>query len=143
MPNVEVFNREDEPVALRSFTGKVVVLNLWATWCAPCREEMPSLGTLQARYDKSQVEVVALAADRAGWDRIDAFMAEVGVDNLTLLRDPSNEVAISLAIRGLPATLVTDKRGRKVDLHLGFRDWASDDSIALIEQARTPSTVDT
>ena len=86
LPALAFQDMEGAETTLAAFTGKVVVLNLWATSCAPCREEMPSLDRLQARFEDQPVVVLALSVDRAGPERVRAFLDEVGVRHLRVYR---------------------------------------------------------
>jgi thiol-disulfide isomerase/thioredoxin len=111
--------------SLADFRGKVVVLNLWATWCAPCKLEMPSLDRLQAELGGPDLQVVALSLDRAGTeDRVDRFLKdEIGAEHLELYRDPEAATSRALGVLGLPTTVIVDREGREVGRALGHRDW--------------------
>jgi len=89
MPELTFSTLDGNETSLADYAGRVVVLNLWATWCAPCREEMPSLDALQAMFPKDEVTVLALSVDRTGKDKIEDFLEEVGTDRLTVVHDPS------------------------------------------------------
>lgn len=121
-------------------TGEVVVLNFWATWCAPCKREMPTLAALQDEFDGRPLEVRTLAMDRAGPEALQAFMADIDVDDLTIWRDPKMATAQPLGIPGLPVTLVIDGQGNEVFRHAGYADWAAPEVVAFLEEllADTP-----
>lgn len=131
-PDIEFLDMEGKPARLSDFRGYVVVLNLWATWCAPCREEMPSLDRLQAAFADRPVLVVALSVDRQGPERVRAFLDEIGISNLHVYRDPSMRVTRVLRVPGLPATLLIDRAGREVGRHLGIAEWDGDEVQAAI-----------
>lgn len=133
IPDLAMVDRGGEAVALDRFAGRVVVLNLWATWCAPCRREMPSLAALQEAFPEAALTVVALALDRASFDELDDFMAEVGASNLLVLQDASMASARALDVPGLPATLVVDRDGAERFRHLGYADWSTADVIAALQ----------
>ncbi|MFW5833128.1 MAG: TlpA family protein disulfide reductase [Pseudomonadota bacterium] len=137
MPALTMRDRSDAPVELDAFEGRVVVLNLWATWCAPCRREMPSLAALQAAFDEADVQVVALALDRADFEALDAFMAEVGASNLLVLRDAGMASARALDAPGLPATFVVDREGTERFRHFGFADWSTPEVIEALRALAT------
>src|SRR5713101_3072283 len=99
--------------SLADFKGKLVLLNLWATWCAPCREEMPALDRLQAELGGPRFEVVALSIDQNGVDAVRKFYAEVGVRNLAIHLDPSGRSIRELSTVGVPTTLLLDREGRE------------------------------
>lgn len=125
---------DGQPTSFEAFKGKVVVLNLWATWCAPCRLEMPSLDRLQARFTHQPVIVLALSVDRAGPERVQTFLDEVGVKNLHVYRDPKAAIIRTLRVPGLPATLLVDKEGREVGRVLGIAQWDGPQAVEAVER---------
>jgi thiol-disulfide isomerase/thioredoxin len=128
-------------VTLDDFKGEVVVLNLWATWCAPCREEMPSLDRLQAMEGGADLEVVALSLDRGGdLQQIKDFYAEVGVRHLAIYRDPKAAAGRALGALGLPTTVVIDQEGREVGRLLGPAEWDSTEALALLRSLIEPES---
>ncbi len=127
VPSVIVQDLAGNPVDLeaRLSNGEVTVLNFWATWCAPCKREMPTLAALQDAFADRPLQVLTLAMDRAGPDALRAFMADVGADRLEILRDPIMEVSAPYSVTGLPITIVVDIEGYEVFRHAGVADWAS------------------
>jgi thiol-disulfide isomerase/thioredoxin len=124
-----------KPVKLSDWKGRVVLVNLWATWCAPCRKEMPDLAELQKELGSDQFEVVAISVDRKGAEASAAFLKETGADNLKLYVEPTTAIVSDLQAAGLPATLLIDREGREIGRLLGPADWASPEAIALIKAA--------
>jgi len=124
-----------KPVKLSDWKGRVVLLNLWATWCAPCRKEMPDLSKLETELGSDQFEVLAISVDRKGAEASAAFLKETGVDNLKLYVEPSTKIVSELQSAGLPATLLIDRQGRELGRILGPADWASPEAQALIKAA--------
>lgn len=117
--------------SLADFSGKVVLLNIWATWCVPCRKEMPTLDRLQATLGGSRFDVVALSIDR----RIDAvrkFFAEVGIQKLAMYLDSSAKATRELGAVGLPTTLLLDSRGHEIGRLIGPAEWDSPEMAAII-----------
>lgn len=133
LPEIRYLDPAGNETALGALAGRVVILNLWATWCLPCREEMPSLDRLQANYPKDRLTVLALSVDRASQDQVEAFLKEVGATNLTLGLDPKNRVPRLLKVPGLPATLVIDKQGREIGRLYGGAAWDGPEAAALID----------
>jgi thiol-disulfide isomerase/thioredoxin len=133
MPELTFSTLGGNETSLTDFTGRVVVLNLWATWCAPCREEMPSLDALQAMFPKDEVTVLALSVDRTGKDKILDFLQEVGIKRLTVAHDASAKAPRTLKVPGLPATILVDRKGREAGRVLGIEDWAGPDPVAAVE----------
>ncbi len=121
--------------SLAAFRGKTILLNLWATWCVPCREEMPSLDRLQSRLGGADFEVVAINIDTTRLERRRAFLDEVGVKSLAFYSDPSADVFQTLKkagkVVGLPTSILLDARGCELGAMPGPADWASDDAIKL------------
>ena len=111
--------------SLADFRGRVVVLNLWATWCPPCREEMPTLDALQAELGGEDLAVVALSVDQAGPEIVRDFYADTGVKHLGVYNDASMGVMADVRARGVPTTLVLDRRGREIARLTGSTDWSS------------------
>ncbi len=123
------------PKDLSNWKGRVVLLNLWATWCAPCRKEMPELSKLQTLLGSADFEVVALSEDLKGAGASSAFLKESGADNLSLYIDQKATALAAIASVGLPTTLLIDRNGKEVGRLLGPADWASEDAQKLIKAA--------
>lgn len=134
VPRIAFTDGDGADRSLGDFRGRVVLLNLWATWCAPCRREMPALDRLQARLGNRGFEVVALAVDRAGPEQVREFLAEVGAPHLKLYLDRTTRSMRTLGIIGLPTTLLIDRRGREVGRLIGAAEWDSDEALGLIER---------
>ena len=117
---------------LSNWKGRVVLLNLWATWCAPCRKEMPELAQLQKLMGSADFEVVALSEDLKGAEASAAFLKEIAADNLALYVDPKATALAAIQSVGLPTTLLIDRNGKEVGRLLGPADWASEDAQKLV-----------
>jgi thiol-disulfide isomerase/thioredoxin len=124
------------------FRGKTVLLNLWATWCGPCREEMPALNNLQKEMGGADFEVVAVNIDTGSDEKPKAFLQETGVDALAYYRDSSMDVFNVMKKEGLafglPVTLILDKEGCLVSAMNGPAVWDSADAKAMIAAAKAP-----
>ena len=118
---------------LADWKGKVVLLNLWATWCAPCRKEMPALDRLQKALGGDQFEVVALSVDRAGAPASKKFLEEAKVANLKLYTESTSKSIGTLRAAGLPTTILIDREGREVGRLAGPAEWDSADAKKLIQ----------
>jgi thiol-disulfide isomerase/thioredoxin len=118
---------------LSKWKGRVVVLNLWATWCAPCRKEMPDLAKLQKAMGGPDVEVVALSLDRKGLPASQAFLKEIGADNLATYIEPEGKSLAALQALGLPATILIDRNGKEAGRLLGPADWSSPEAQAMVK----------
>lgn len=133
VPEIQFQDGSGRARTLAEFRGKVVLLNLWATWCAPCREEMPSLDRLQTRLGGPDFEVVALSIDQQGVPAVRKFYDELGIKALQLYNDPSAQAGFKLATRGLPTTLIIDRTGREVGRRVGPAEW---DAPKMVEELR-------
>ena len=128
---------EDEqgrPRSLTEFRGKIVLLNIWATWCGPCRREMPSLDRLQGLLGGTDFEVVALSIDRAGLDPVRKFYADVGIRNLAIYVDRSGKATRDLGTVGVPATLLIDRDGRELGRLVGPAEWDEPDIVRFLKR---------
>jgi len=120
----------DVEVPLDQWRGKWVVLNFWATWCAPCRHEMPSLARLQVAMP--EIAVLPVATGRNSVTGITKFFAEAGVTGLPVLRDPKSVLAREMAVMGLPVTVILDPQGREVARLIGDAEWDSATAQAVL-----------
>ena len=119
---------------LAEFKGKVVLLNVWATWCGPCRKEMPTLDRLQAALGGPDFEVVPLSIDRKGMAAINKFYAEIGIQHLSrYVTSAANDAFEKLAVFGLPATLLIDRQGRELGRLEGPAEWDSPDMVTFLK----------
>ena len=118
---------------LSAHFGPVLVVNFWATWCAPCRKEMPSLDRLQAEFEIDDVKVLAIASGRNEEAKIDAFLDSVDVHNLAIRLDPTLSVASSLLVRGLPVTLLLNRKGEEVARLTGDAEWDSPSALRIVK----------
>ncbi|ETX27655.1 TlpA family protein disulfide reductase [Roseivivax isoporae] len=123
---------DGETASLGDYAGKWVLVNFWATWCAPCREEMPMLSDLQRDLGGADFEVVTIATGRNPKPAMRAFFDEIGVDNLPLLRDPKSGLAREMSVLGLPITVLLNPDGQEVARLQGDADWSSDSAKAVI-----------
>ena len=131
---------EGDEMTLSEYNGKYVVLNFWATWCAPCRKEMPHLSELQADLGSNTFEVVTIATGRNPPQAMKDFFAQIEVDNLPLHRDPKQKLARDMAVLGLPITVILDPEGMEIARLRGDADWASDSAKSIIRALSAPET---
>jgi thiol-disulfide isomerase/thioredoxin len=124
---------EGKTARLSEHTGKIVLLNFWATWCAPCRKEMPMLAELQSELGGADFEVITLATGRNDPAAMARFFAEIGISNLPLHTDANSAVAREMGVLGLPATVLIARDGTEVARLLGDADWASDSAKNILK----------
>lgn len=122
-------------IDMGNWKGRVALVNLWATWCGPCRAEMPHLAKLQELYGGDQFEVVALSVDLKGAEASAAFLKEIKADNLALYVDKTTKAMRKLGAIGLPLTVLVDRQGREIGRLLGPADWTAEEAKRLIEAA--------
>ena len=127
-------DEEGHKLTLKDFRGKVVLLNVWATWCIPCRKEMPTLDALQARLGGDSFQVVELSIDEGGFPVIRQFFTEIGITHLKPYLGDSIRVMAGLAVFGLPTTILIDRDGKEMGRLVGPAEWDSPDAIAFFEK---------
>ena len=132
-PWASVDDEKGQPVDLgERLKGKVVVLNFWATWCAPCIQELPTLDKLQADLGSDKFAVVVVSVDLRGMEKVGPFWAEKGYKNLAIRLDQRGSMMRAFGTRGLPTTFLVDHEGNVVGYLEGHADWASDEAKALV-----------
>lgn len=132
LPDIQFENSQGEAMSLADFHGKIVLLNLWATWCAPCRREMPTLERLQATLGGPDFQVVALSIDRQGLPAVKEFYAELGLETLPIYVDETGAAQRALSVLGLPTTLLLDREGNEIGRLLGPTEWDSPEMVAFL-----------
>lgn len=134
MPPLSFVDAEGRRVDLADFKDRVILLNLWATWCGPCVKEMPSLDRLQSQLGGDAFQVVALSLDRGGRTAVEPFYKKTGVEHLTVFLDPGSESMKVLSLRGLPTTILVDPEGRELGRVEGAVEWDSPEVVAFLRQ---------
>jgi thiol-disulfide isomerase/thioredoxin len=139
IPDLAFEDAAGKKLTLASFRGRTVLLNLWATWCVPCRKEMPTLDALEGELGSSRFQVVAVNIDTRDPDKPKKFLKDIGVNKLAYYADPSAKAfqdlkSIGRAF-GMPTTLLVDPHGCEIGTIAGPAEWASKDAVKLIEAA--------
>jgi thiol-disulfide isomerase/thioredoxin len=132
LPVLRFADGKGTPTSLAAFRGKVVLLNVWATWCPPCRKEMPTLDRLQAALGGPGFAVVALSIDQGDTSTVQAFFAQTGITRLHPYVDTFGEATGSLGAGGIPLTLLIDRDGREIGRKLGPAEWDHPQMVELI-----------
>jgi len=132
-PELAFLDHKGHTTNLADFHGRVVVFNLWATWCPPCISEMPALDRLASRLAEEPFSIVAVSLDREGKRVVDAFYQRAGLTTLLQYFDPRGRVAKDLGTSGLPATVVIDHEGREVGRLSGSIDWSSPEALSYLQ----------
>ena len=133
LPDIQFLNGNGTQTSLAGLRGKVVLLNVWATWCAPCREEMPALDKLQAALGSDKFQVVALAVDKSGVAGAKKFLGEIKAGKLEAFADPTAKEGTRLKVIGMPTTILIDAQGREIGRLIGPAHWDSPEAKRLIE----------
>lgn len=128
------FDGEEEARQIADFVGQGLVINLWATWCVPCVAEMPALQAMARALAGERIVVLPLSSDRGGAAVVRRFYAKHDIQGLGVWLDPRGEAARAWGVRGLPTTLIIDRRGREVARLEGAFDWASEESLAALRR---------
>lgn len=134
LPELRFTDGEGRSLSLQDLRGKPILLNIWATWCIPCREEMPALDRLQAELGASQLLVLPLSIDRQGLPVVKKFYEELGLTSLGIYIDQSRKAASELNVVGVPTTLLIDRDGREIARKIGPEEWDSPEIVALIRE---------
>jgi thiol-disulfide isomerase/thioredoxin len=137
-PRVVFHGPSGKPMTLSEFRGKVVLVNLWATWCAPCRRELPSLDALEAALGSNKFQVVAINTDSDGKVTAAPYLKAHDLSHLALYTDESVTMSSALGVPGIPTTVLFDSNGKEIARLVGGANWASKDAKALIKAALAP-----
>lgn len=130
---------DGNPIDLSKYAGKTILLNFWATWCAPCRAEMPSLDALNRDMGGDTFQVVTVAVGRNPVPMIEKFFADNAIETLPILRDPKMKFSGASGVRGLPVTLVLNPQGQEIARLQREAEWNSDDAKRLLNAMIAPS----
>ena len=134
-PDVAFSDGENATLSFKDFKGKVTLVNLWATWCAPCVKEMPSLEALKKARGGSDFDVVTISEDRGARKAVDPFFDKNGLVALPRYTDADSAVGRAFHIRGLPTTVLLDRDGNEIGRFEGGANWTGADALALIDWA--------
>lgn len=129
------FDALEEPLTLSSFKGQGLVVNFWATWCAPCVAEMPSLDRLAKKLDGSGVRVLVISEDRNAQQKVPRFFTKTGIENLEFHYDVRGALSNAFDVTGLPTTLLIDASGREVKRIKGATEWDTDENVEYFIKA--------
>lgn len=140
LPAFSFLDINHHSLTLDDFRDKVVLLNIWATWCPPCLEEMPSLDRLQASLGSPDFQVLALSTDQGGVNEIRAFYDDLEIRHLAIFYDPTDNVSLALKIVGLPTTFLIDRQGRVLGTRVGFAAWDSEEFITFMRKRLEANT---
>ena len=137
--NVSFRDEHGTMLSLEDFRGKYLLVNIWATWCGPCREEMPALDKLALLLVDENFEVLAISVDVSGQSVVEGFYRRHGLKNLQVYIDPSEKVLRDLGVFGIPTTVLIDPSGRELGRLIGPAQWDNPDSVeSLLQTMKSP-----
>jgi thiol-disulfide isomerase/thioredoxin len=135
VPELRFMDGEGRKMTLDAFRGRTILLNIWATWCVPCRKEMPALDRLQAKMGNADFEVIPLSIDRDGTTKVRDFYKDVGLEHLNIhVEEKPGAVSRELKVIGVPTTLLIDREGRELGRLIGPVEWDSPETVGMIER---------
>ena len=136
LPKLVVLD-SDESVVEFGYKKDISVINFWATWCAPCKKEMPSLNNLAENMKHDDVRIITVASGRNSKEAIDAFFTDNNLGNLNKFRDPRGKMAMIYGVTALPTTVVIDPTGREIGRIIGDIDWNTADIRTFFRKLMT------
>lgn len=134
LPEIRFADDQEHDLTLADFQGRVILLNMWATWCVPCRKEMPALDRLEARLGGEEFLVIPLSIDREGVGAVKRFYQQLGLEKLGIYVDRSGRGSRGLGLPGVPTTLLIDRQGREVARKLGAAEWDDAEMVGLVRR---------
>jgi len=137
LETVSFLNKDQKKFFLSDFKGKVLLVNLWATWCLPCKIEMPSLDRLQKNLGDNNFEVIAIAVEKTDISKIIDFYKETNIDHLKIYQDKTTKSGLYTKATGLPLTLLIAKNGEEIGRRNGPWEWDSDEVMSIIQELKT------
>ena len=134
-PKTIFFDTGGKELTLNDFKGRLTLVNFWATWCAPCRKEMPSLEVLSNQIGGDTFQVVTIATMRSSEEAVKKFFNDNSIIDLPKFRDPKGYLARASGVAALPLTILLDRNGNEISRLIGDADWAQDETIEFIKKA--------
>jgi thiol-disulfide isomerase/thioredoxin len=137
-PDIELRNADDDPGTLAEAQGKPLLVNIWATWCAPCVKELPTLQAVAVRAGAPRV--IAVSQDMAPRGSVDAFLDKNELADLEVWHDPKMALSSATGTEVLPTTILYDAKGRELWRYVGDLDWTGEEAARLLADAGKPAT---
>ena len=134
-PKTIFFDAGGKELTLNDFKGRLTLVNFWATWCAPCRKEMPSLEELSNQIGGDTFQVLTIATMRSSEEAVKKFFNDNNIIDLPKFRDPKGQLARASGVAALPLTILLDRNGNEISRLIGDADWAQDETIEFIKKA--------
>lgn len=127
---------DENKINLSTYNNEIYILNFWATWCLPCRVEMPSLDNLQEEMGDENFQVIIVSVERTDFSKVDDFLKEINIKNLSNYHDPTTMVGKHINAKGLPITILFDKNGKEIGRYNGDFEWDSKEVIKFITKLK-------
>ena len=134
-PKTIFFDDDGKELTLNDFKGRLTLVNFWATWCAPCRKEMPSLEVLSKQLSGDTFQVLTIATMRSSEEAVKKFFNDNNIIGLPKFRDPKGHLARASGVAALPLTMLLDRKGNEISRLIGDADWSQDETIEFIKKA--------
>lgn len=134
-PKTIFFDTGGKELTLNDFNGRLTLVNFWATWCAPCRKEMPSLEVLSNQLGGDTFQVVTIATMRSSEEAVKKFFTDNNIIDLPKFRDPKGHLARASGVAALPLTMLLDRKGNEISRLIGDADWSQNETIEFIKKA--------
>ena len=132
--NVIFLDKKDQKININEFKGKLLLLNFWATWCAPCKKEMPSLDKLQANPELDKIKIFAINIGKENLDKANKFFLDLNIKNIELYFDPPTTLAKTFSLRGVPTSILINKEGQEFARVMGSIDFEDKNFIDWIKK---------
>lgn len=134
VPDINFTNAEGKSVTLSDYKGKVILLNFWASWCAPCVKELPDLDRLQQSLGDTHFKVIALSVDGKGFPNVQQFVDRLGLKHIEVFHDAGSKMFFGLGLYGLPYSVIIDKSGKEAMRLKGLVDWTNSDVNLVLNE---------
>ena len=132
--NVIFLDKKDQKININAYKGNLLVLNFWATWCEPCKEEMPSLNNLQVNPDFSKLKIFVINIGKENLDKVNKFFIDFNIDNLEPYFDPPTTLAKTFSLRGIPTSILINKEGQEFARVIGSIDFEDKNFVDWIKK---------
>ena len=140
-PDVSFRDPDGGEISMADFRGVPVLMNLWATWCAPCVKELPTLNDLSKSHAiEGEIGIIAVSQDMAPQNSVRAFLQRLKIDDLGAYQDPDSALSTRLGAQVLPTTILFDAEGREVWRYVGDLDWTGEEAARLLAEAGKPAS---
>ena len=132
--NVIFLDKSDQKININQFKGSILILNFWATWCKPCKDEMPSLDNLQVNPDLNQLKIFPINIGKEKLEKVNEFFVDLNIMNIQTYYDPPSTLAKTFSLRGIPTSILFDKDGNEFARIIGSINFEDENFISWIKK---------